>query len=249
MTDTSWENSSNWYNQIVGEEGQYYHQKVVIPKIIGLLELKENESLLDLGCGQGILGRAISEKSDYVGIDVSPSLVEFAKKMDRSDKHAYKVADATKKLPIDKDDFDKAAIVLALQNMADSLGAIQNAGSRLRDGGKLVIVLNHPYFRIPKQSGWLTDQVKRIQYRWVMKYMSELKVPIVTNPGKDDSEETWTFHKPLSKYTEEIQKSGMMIEKIEEWVSDKKSTGTMAEAENTARREIPMFMAIVCRKI
>jgi hypothetical protein len=39
-----------------------------------------------------------------------------------------------------------------------------------------------------------------------------------------------------------------VIEKIEEWVSDKKSTGPMAKMEDRARDEIPMFMAILATK-
>jgi SAM-dependent methyltransferase len=249
MTDTSWENSSGWYNKIVGEDGQYFHQRIVIPGVIRLLDLKIGESLIDLGCGQGILGRSIPRGIEYMGLDASPSLIEYAKKMDREENHAYKLADVTKKLPVNKDNYDKAAIVMALQNMADSESAIGNASEKLIEGGKLVIVLNHPYFRIPKSSGWGVDKEKKIQYRWIIKYMSALKIPILTNPGTEKSLETWSFHKPLSKYCDALQKSGMVIETIEEWVSDKKSTGAMAMAEDNARKEIPLFMAIGCRKI
>jgi hypothetical protein len=38
------ENSSGWYNKIVGEDGQYFHQKIVIPGVIRLLDLKIGES-------------------------------------------------------------------------------------------------------------------------------------------------------------------------------------------------------------
>jgi hypothetical protein len=38
---------------------------------------------------------------------------------------------------------------------------------------------------------------------------------------------------------------GFLIEKIEEWISDKKSEGGMAKIEDKARKEIPLFMAIL----
>ena len=79
--------------------------------------------------------------------------------------------------------------------------------------------------------------------------MSELEIPIATNPGKfQESEMTWSFHTPLSKYSQFLNENGFMIERIEEWVSDKKSTGSKAKMEDRARAEIPMFMAILAVK-
>jgi hypothetical protein len=46
-----------------------------------------------------------------------------------------------------------------------------------------------------------------------------------------------------------LHDNGFVIEKIEEWVSDKKSEGGMAAVEDKARAEFPLFMTIVaCRK-
>jgi hypothetical protein len=42
--------------------------------------------------------------------------------------------------------------------------------------------------------------------------------------------------------------NGFLIERIEEWVSPKKSEGGMAKVEDSARAEFPLFMAIVARK-
>jgi hypothetical protein len=41
----------------------------------------------------------------------------------------------------------------------------------------------------------------------------------------------------------------LVIEKIEEWVSDKKSEGGKAAMEDKARAEFPLFMAIAAKKI
>ena len=43
---------------------------------------------------------------------------------------------------------------------------------------------------------------------------------------------------------------GLLIDAIEEWPSHKNSTsGPRAAAENSARKEIPMFLALRARKI
>jgi hypothetical protein len=82
--------------------------------------------------------------------------------------------------------------------------------------------------------------------------MSALRLPMQMHPGKDlhtpkDKQEiTWSFHHSLSEYSTFLSQSGFVIDKIEEWVSDKKSSNA---AENLSFAEIPLFMAIVARKM
>jgi hypothetical protein len=46
-----------------------------------------------------------------------------------------------------------------------------------------------------------------------------------------------------------LLENGLVIEKIEEWISPKKSTGKMAKIEDTARAEFPLFMALIIKKL
>lgn len=246
MSNTSWESSHRWYDSIVGEKGHYYHEHTVLPGSLKLLQLKKGDSLLDLGCGQGVLSRQLPSDIDYVGIDASPSLVQEAKK--RS-KKSFFVGDITKPLPIKHDPFSHAALILVLQNVEDHAAALANAAKHLKPGGKLLLVLNHPYFRIPRQSAWGIDESKKLQYRRVDTYMTSLKIPIQTNPGSgEQSSQTWSFHVPLSGYIQALSQAGFVIEKMEEWVSDKKSTGPKAKMENRSRLEFPLFLALLCKK-
>lgn len=246
MSDTSWESSHKWYDTIVGEKGHYYHEHVVLPNSLKLLSLKQGDSLLDLGCGQGILSRHIPAHIDYVGIDASPSLIKEAKK--RSQK-PFHVGDITKPLTLKHEQFSHAALILVLQNIEDHEKALENASQALKSGGKLLIVLNHPCFRIPRQSSWGVDEAKKLQYRRLDLYMSSLKIPIQTNPGAGEkSATTWSFHHPLSVYTEGLSKAGFVIAKMEEWLSDKQSTGAKARMENRSREEFPLFLALLAQK-
>lgn len=249
MINTSWEKSSKWYKKIVGDEGHYFHQAVIFPKLAKLINYKSAKSVLDLACGQGIFERQINPETEYVGVDISRSLIEEAKRKSLSDKHMFLTADASKNLPVEENHFDLAVIILALQNIRNFEGVIINAKKHLRKGGKFVMILNHPMFRIPRQTSWGVDEKSKIQYRRVDRYLSEMEIPILTNPGSfEKSEKTWSFHHCLSKYSEELFRNGLIIERIDEWVSDKKSIGGKAKMENRAREEIPMFMAIVTEK-
>lgn len=245
--NTSWEKIGDWYNEMVGASGSYYHQHIILPNVIRLLELKKNSKLLDLACGQGVLARAIFADVEYLGLDLAPNLIDEARKMDKNPKHSYGVADITKDLPIRNSGFSHVAIILALQNVKHAFNVIKNAAKHLQTNGRLVIVINHPSFRIPKHSDWTVKEEK--QFRMVDNYMSHLEIPIDSSPfDKDNNLKTWSFHYPLSAYSEMLFDNGFLIEKIEEWVSDKKSEGGMAAMEDKARTEFPLFMAIVATK-
>ncbi len=245
--ETSWENSSSWYDKTVGEKGHYYHQTVIIPKTLELLNLQKGDKLIDLACGQGVLSRHIPSQVGYLGVDVSSSLIGQAKKLSPS--HQFLTHDVTEPLTGPHKDFSHATIILALQNIEKPEAVLNNVKTLLKPQGKFLIVLNHPCFRIPRQSSWGIDEPKKLQYRRLDRYLSPLKIPIQTHPGKQEkSQTTWSFHHPLSDYVRWLKDAGFTLDLIEEWISDKKSTGSKAAMENRSRAEFPLFLALSCRK-
>ncbi len=249
---TSWEGVSRWYDKSVGNRGHYYHEKIVIPGVQRLINLDgiAKPSVLDLACGQGVLARALPPKVPYTGIDLADSLIEAAKKRNKASNQRFYVGDVTQPLPIEQRDFTHAAIILALQNIQDGLAVLRNASEHLEVGGKLILVLNHPCFRIPRQTSWGVEKEKKIQYRRVDRYLSPMEIPIQAHPGQGhNSPVTRSFHYPLSTYTQWLAEAGFTIEIMEEWCSDKVSTGGAAKMENRARSEIPLFLAILATKV
>lgn len=248
-TSTSWEPVSKWYSQSVGKDGHYYHQFVILPKLLKLLNLNDNSSLVDLACGQGILARHIPEKVPYLGIDIAPSLIAEAKRLDKNPQHNYLVGDLAKPLKLEKQTFTHATMILALQNLAKPDSVFKQIAAILQPNGMFAMVINHPYFRIPRQSSWGVDENKKIQYRRVDLYLSEQKIPIQAHPSEGvQSSETWSFHYPLSTYIRWLNEAGFVIELLEEWCSDKKSEGKMAKMEDRSRAEFPLFMTLIARK-
>lgn len=248
--NTSWQNVAGWYTKAVGSSGHYYHQHVVIPNSLRLLNLQPDSSVIDLACGQGILGRQIPSNIDYLGIDTAPSLIEFAKTSDRSIKHHYQTGNIEQSLSSAKSDFSHATIILALQNLKRPDLAINNAAKHLKASGQLLLVINHPAFRVPRQSSWEIDPASKLQYRRLNRYLSPLEIPISVQPSKQaHSHVTWSFHLPIQDYFKFLKNAGFVITNLEEWVSDKVSEGKAAKAENFSRSEFPLFMAILATKI
>jgi len=245
--DNSWETASKWYNKAVGEKGHYYHQKVVLPGVLKLLDLESYTriKIVDLACGQGILSRHLPRGIDYLGVDASSSLIRAAEKFKKEPNHRFLTADLNRPLAVKESDFTHATILLALQNVEKPDQVIQSAARLLQKDGKLLLVLNHPCFRIPRQSSWEVDKAKKIQFRRLDRYLSPLKIPIQTHPSKGKaSEATLTYHYPLSSYSRWLHEAGFAIELMEEWISDKKSQGGAAAMEDRARKEFPLFLAI-----
>jgi hypothetical protein len=141
--------------------------------------------------------------------------------------------------------FDAAACVLAVQNVHPIGPVFEGVARLLRGRGRLVIVMMHPCFRGPKETSWGWDDARKVQYRRVDRYLVPRKAPIVAHPGRKHSPYTWTFHKPIEAYAKALRNAGLLIDAIEEWPSHKSSdSGPRARAENVARAEIPLFMAI-----
>jgi ubiquinone/menaquinone biosynthesis C-methylase UbiE len=250
-TKTSWDPSEKWYGKLVGEKGHYYHQSLILPNLMRLMGIKDPKktALLDIGCGSGVLARQLPKGIDYAGVDLSKGLLDQAKQQTPGMKFIF--ADATKPLPIEKIDFDIATFILSLQNMENGKGAIEQAAKHLsKPGSKIFLILNHPAFRIPRQCEWSYDESKKLMSRQVNSYLSSLKIPIAMEPSKKEkSPTTYSFHNPLSTYITWLNESGFAITALEEWCSDKKSEGGRAKAEDRARLEIPMFMAIAATRI
>lgn len=245
---TSWEKIKPWYHKLVGLEGHYYHKHLILPRLGELMQIKPESKILDLACGQGIFGRQIPPSVDYLGIDIAPSFIQAAKKDDPSSKHHYQTADITKPLSLAVS-FTHALIMLAIQNIEHPVKAFHNVSSALIQGGRLFIVMNHPCFRIPRQSDWGVDKEQKIQYRRINRYMSPLKIPIQANPGKGkQSVTTLSFHHPLSSYIQWLNEAGLSLIGMEEWCSPKESEGGAAKMENLSRQEIPLFLLLIAEK-
>ncbi len=247
--DTSWNKVAPWYNKIVGNDGHYYHEHVVIPGVLRLLNLKNTDTLIDLACGQGILARKIPHIQKYLGLDLAKELIQEAKERNKAQNHEFLVCDLSKILRERSEKFDKATIILALQNIEQTENVLKNAATYLKKGGQVLIVLNHPCFRIPRQSGWNIDEKSKQQQRFINRYLSPLKIPIDMNPGhkQENKKITWSFHHSLQDYSQMLLQAGFVIQKIEEWSSDKESVGKAAKMENRSRSEIPLFMAILAK--
>lgn len=256
---TGWGKVAGWYHDAVEEAGSY-QRELILPNLLRLMDVKKGETILDLACGEGFFSERFHRLGGRViGVDVAAELIAIVKK--RVPGGEFHLGPADKLDFLKNNSVDKIAIVLALQNIENVQGALAECARVLKPSGKLFIILNHPAFRIPKQSSWGYDPVKSpgdhgasekggVQYRRIDRYLSESREKIQIHPGEKPSEMTVSFHKPLQFYFKAFKKSGLAVTGLEEWSSNKKSQpGPRAEAENRARKEIPLFLFLEASKI
>jgi len=243
--DTSWGGVSDWYSNYLDTDNDSYHQKVILPNLERLCQIKPDMNVLDLACGEGYFARRWQEiGAKTFAVDISPELISLAKKKS-SAKISFHVSPSNDLSFLPDSHFDVVTCVLALQNIEKIKETFFEVSRILKNKGKFLIILNHPSFRIPKRTCWGFDDKDNVQYRRVDSYMSEGKEIIDMNPGGKIKNETISFNRPLQYYSKLLSNNGFVISKIEEWISHKKSEkGKRQIAEDKARKEIPMFMAI-----
>lgn len=246
---TSWGKSADWYDRHLEESADTYQAEVVAPNLLRVLELRPGVRVLDVACGQGFFTRKFADAgARVVGVDISPELIRTAH--ERSPHIPFYAAPAHQLPFVKTGSVDIATIILAIQNMKNMPEVFAEMKRVLAPGGRLIVVMNHPAFRIPKRSRWGWDAQAGVQYRRVDGYLSASEVAIEMHPGERGSETTLTYHRSLQDFFKALSKTGFVVSKLEEWISHKKSErGPRQIAEDTARKEIPLFLTIEARKI
>ena len=268
--NTSWGNEAEWYDEYLALDDSYQRQ-IIMPNIVRIISPAKGKKVLDIACGQGLFSESVMEKgASVIGVDISKELIDLAKnrlktKVSKEDLFLVSPADKMLSMGIKESSCDSAMCILAAQNIKEFDAVVKETAKILKPKGKFVIVLNHPCFRVPKQSDWHFDAQgggpegdpsyniingkKTGRYgRVVYSYMSEGVIKIDMHPGEYDRRKksyTTSFHRPLQVYSKWLANAGFSISRIEEWTSHKKSNpGTRELADKRSKKEIPLFMCI-----
>lgn len=250
--ETSWGKVHDWYDEYV-ENPESYQSKIIEPNLIRILGDIKGKKILDLGCGQGFFSRAFAlQGADVTGLDISHELIDKAIERSRavqlSNPIKFVVSSADDLSALSNHSMDIVVSVLATQNMKELDKVFTEVRRVLKPQGRFIFVINHPTFRVPQDSDWQFDVAQKKQGRIVTRYMSEATVKIDMHPGSKVKTFTYSFHRPLQVFVKWLAKNNLAICRLEEWISHKVSaTGPRKEAEDKARKEIPLFMCIEAR--
>jgi SAM-dependent methyltransferase len=115
------------------------------PEMLRLAGDVRGKRVLDAGCGHGPLMVALRHRGALVaGFDLSPAMIDIA--ADRLGTGPdIRVADLSKPLPYDDDEFDVVTCSLALHYVQDWAPALAELRRVLKPGGRLVVSIIHPF--------------------------------------------------------------------------------------------------------
>ena len=251
MAKTSWDPVADWYAGWTGMEGSEHHRRLAIPALLDLLAPVPDEHILDIGAGAGVLAPYIARAgARYTGVDASPKLLALARR--QHGRHGrFLEGDAARLdgIPgLHTGTFDGVVFLLSIQDMAPLDAVLQSAAWALRSRGRIALVMTHPCFRVPRQSGWGWDPGRKLQYRRVDRYLTPLAVPMKAYGGKRPGV-THSFHRPLEAYVNGLAACSIFVDCVREIPTYKPAPeGPQARAANLANEEIPLFLALRARK-
>lgn len=139
----------------IGGEEQFRQQ------IVALASLRPGEYVLDVACGTGttatMMAQCVGSEGRVVGIDLSPRMIEIAKRKTTQPQLTFCQANA-EDIPYPGEYFDVGTIVYALHEMprAARQNVLNETRRVLKPGGRLVVVdIHEPY-------NWLRHAIFRL---------------------------------------------------------------------------------------
>lgn len=233
----AWEQHAQWWQDgyTDGADPEYVEQ--LIP--IACEWLAGFVRVLDLGCGEGQVARALAAQgAEVVGIDPTPSQIHTAKLRGGGPEYFRAEASAT---GLDDESMDAVVACLVFEHITALDAALDEVARVLRPHGRFVLLLNHPLTQAPG-SAWIDDHIMGEQYyrigpyldtaMWTEEIAAGVHLPYV--------------HRPFSEYINGLADRGFVVERILEPAPAASYLAAAEEYANTA--SIPRVLGIISRR-
>lgn len=249
---SSWDVVAGWYDGWSGADGSRHHRRYAIPVVLELLGELRGRHVLDVGCGPAPLAAdVLAAGGRYSGVDLSRKLLAAGRRR-YGGAGRFLHGDATRlgALPaLSGARFDAVTFLLSIQDINPLEAAVRGAAGLLRDGGVMVMLMTHPCFRVPRQSGWGWDARRRLRFRRVDSYLTRLAVPM-GGDRRNRRSTTRSYHRPLGDYISALAAAGLYVDAAREVAAPGAAAGDDAlPAHRRADEQFPLFLALRGRKV
>jgi SAM-dependent methyltransferase len=198
-----------------GGEGPACHALVAL-----LSDRLAGARVCDLCCGEGYLGRHLLTLGvrEVVGIDLSDTLIEVARRRAPEGPISYRVDDAAALSSVADGAFDIVVSQMAMMDVADHRGLFAAARRVLTPGGAFVFSMLHPCFEgrpfhVPDAPPHVIDDDGRPIAFVTRRYATEGR----WNSGGDGVRGRMSaWHRTLSTYVNDLIAAGFALERLEE---------------------------------
>jgi 2-polyprenyl-3-methyl-5-hydroxy-6-metoxy-1,4-benzoquinol methylase len=147
-----WEQNATFWDERGGNDGLIMQRTLIAPVTERLLDLKPDERVLDIACGNGAFARRMAQLgARVVACDVAPTFIERAKARttQNADRIVYQVIDATDEtalLALGEKSFDAAVCTMALMDLPVIDPMLSAVRQLLKPNGRFVFSVMHPCF-------------------------------------------------------------------------------------------------------
>ncbi len=231
----AWEkNAGDWINWARTPEHDIYYWRLNRPNFLELIP-PPGRLTVDIGCGEGRLGRDLRDRGHFVvNIDSSPTLARAA--AEAEEPHRVVVADAAW-LPLPPDVADLVISFMSLQDIDDLDRSVSEASRILVSGGRYCIANLHPLsssgtFEVKERGAHFTISDSYFEHRRYSIPVERAGLPM-------------TFvsdHRPLEAYFSALEKAGFLVEALRELRPDDQ---LVEDAPSIGRwTQVPIFIHI-----
>lgn len=232
MSDT-WDDMAHFWNDMQGRDGDIYRRAVLVPAIKDALRPSEGMRILDAGCGNGCVSRALAGCGALVtGVDKSPRHVEIAGTYD-AERITYQTVDLEADgAEIGGAPFDAAVACFTLQDCCTIDKPLSLFARLLKPGGRALVIFENDFsFNNPGQHAttrrWLDSEKRAGKGRRQLITWEPRSIRVSRGGalGSEDDElssewtrgfKTITRHWNVGRYIKEGERAGLRCVKSDE---------------------------------
>jgi ubiquinone/menaquinone biosynthesis C-methylase UbiE len=216
-----WDTNAEYWDKRMGE-GNDFHNILIKPVQLKLLNIKVGDKILDIACGNGQFARTIAEHgADVTAIDFSEIFINIAQSKGTQN-IKYRVIDVTSRTDLDKlagESFDKIVCTMAIMDIYNIEVTIKYLPEILKKGGIVVFSILHPCFNsgeniLTHERYDMGNDFESRYYVKIRDYLietSRLGIGIVGQP-----EPQYYFHRPVSLILKYFFDTGFTLDAYEE---------------------------------
>lgn len=205
--------------QPAAENGFSWNHDLIIPHLLKIAGDIVGLTVLDAGCGEGIVARYLAERgASVVGIDSAAALIQLAQA--HHEQHIrYEVHDLTRPVPHYAQAFDLVVSNLVLNDVADYQGFATSLGALTKPAGRLILSMTNPY------SAVMRDKV----YSY---FDSGFAVPYAWGGGQ-----VYHYHRTMPDYLTAFGRAGFLLNSL----TDVQMTEAMVARLPLSSQALPWF--------
>ncbi|HZO71220.1 MAG TPA: class I SAM-dependent methyltransferase [Ktedonobacteraceae bacterium] len=146
-----WNQKAAFWDERMGE-GNQFQRLLIGPACERLLNLQPGETVLEIGCGNGVFARRMAQLGvNVIATDFSSQFLERARtrSSEHSDRIDYRQVDATREeeiVALGAQCFDAAVCNQAIMDMTEIEPLMRGIRQVVKPGGRFVFSLSHPCF-------------------------------------------------------------------------------------------------------